>query len=286
MEIETRRAALCIIHRENAFLIAEIQDPKTGLVLHRPPGGGIEEGESPEQAVRRELHEELGIQLTVVEELGEIDHVWFWNGREIHERVWLFSANSSDDDRLNRGETPDLVEANGQQAKTFWRPNQETTTGLPPLCPSSVLDVLARKNGNLMVPNKACPIVFRDASFARILVFRHPLAGIQLVKGTIEPGENPAGACLRELCEESGICDARVDRNLGVWETGFENQVWSLHLCLTPSELPESWVHRTQDDNGLDLTFYWHSVDQASKHDWHPLYQRALLQILRCLHKS
>lgn len=136
-----------------------------------------------------------------------------------------------------------------------------------------------------MIPNKACPIVFRDPSRSRILVFRHPLAGIQLVKGTIEPGENPADAGLRELCEESGICDARVDRNLGVWEAGFENQVWSLHLCSTPRALPESWVHHTQDDGGLDLTFYWHSVDQTSEHDWHPLYQRAFLHILVCLYK-
>jgi ADP-ribose pyrophosphatase YjhB (NUDIX family) len=142
MDIQTRDAALCIIRCDNAFLVAEIRDPKTGMVLHRPPGGGVEQGESPEQAVRRELHEELGVKLTVLEELGPIDHIWFWNGREIHERVWLFSANSSDDARLHRGETPDLVEANGRQCKTFWRPIQKSTTVLPSLCPSSILEFL------------------------------------------------------------------------------------------------------------------------------------------------
>ena len=53
MEVETRQAALCLIQHGNAFLVAEIQDPETKLVLHRPPGGGIEEGETPEQALRR-----------------------------------------------------------------------------------------------------------------------------------------------------------------------------------------------------------------------------------------
>jgi hypothetical protein len=61
-----------------------------------------------------------------VEELGAIDHVWVWNGREIHEHVWLFSANSSDDGRLNRGETPDLVEAMVSKSKPFGTQSKRT----------------------------------------------------------------------------------------------------------------------------------------------------------------
>jgi 8-oxo-dGTP pyrophosphatase MutT (NUDIX family) len=131
----------------------------------------------------------------------------------------------------------------------------------------------------MSVPNKGCPVVFRDPSFSRILVFKHPFAGIQLVKGTIETGETPAAAALRELCEESGICDGRVDRDLGIWESGFQNQIWSLHLCSTARELPKSWLHHTNDDGGLDLTFYWYPINQIPDHHWHSLFRRALLEI-------
>ena len=142
MEIETRQAALCLIRHRDAFLVAELRDPQTNLVLHRPPGGGIEEGETPEQALRREVREELGITLTAVLELGAVDHVWFWKGREVRERAWLFLASSSDDARLSRGECPELTEADGQRIRTVWRPIEVNIATLPPLCPSGIVKFL------------------------------------------------------------------------------------------------------------------------------------------------
>ena len=142
MEVVTRQAALCLIRRSNTFLVAEIVDPQTGAILHRPPGGGLEGDENPEAAVRRELREELGIVLRGVEPLGSVDHIWFWNGREIRERAWLFVAYASDDPRLDRGECPELVEPNGERFRTLWRPIQDDASGLPPLCPPMLLDFL------------------------------------------------------------------------------------------------------------------------------------------------
>ena len=112
-------------------------------MLHRPPGGGLENGETPEQAVRRELLEELGITLTSIQALGAIDHVWFWKGREVRERAWIFLASSTADPRLDRGETPELIEADGQRVKTLWRAFDEADRSLAPLCPPNLAEFIS-----------------------------------------------------------------------------------------------------------------------------------------------
>lgn len=51
----------------------------------------------------------------------------------------------------------------------------------------------------------------------RLLVFRHPHApeaGIQVPAGTVEEGEDPGTAVLREAAEETGL-DAGADRRSG-----------------------------------------------------------------------
>jgi len=52
---------------------------------------------------------------------------------------------------------------------------------------------------------KVCPVVHQQVDgVLEVLAFRHPSAGNQFVKGTIEDGEPPPTAALRELREESG----------------------------------------------------------------------------------
>lgn len=127
-----------------------------------------------------------------------------------------------------------------------------------------------------MHPGKACPVVILLAPQPRILLFRHPQAGVQLVKGSIEPGETPEIAALRELAEESGIQAATLKDHLGCWASGHLDQVWSFHLCQVHSALPEQWSHQTLDDHGHVFEFFWAPLDQLPYADCHPVFQRAL----------
>ena len=133
-----------------------------------------------------------------------------------------------------------------------------------------------------MTANKVCPVVLRSVEPAReILAFEHPLAGHQLVKGSIEAGESMVSAALRELAEESGLKGVHATRRLGTWESGFQGQVWAFILCESAERLPESWLHHAPDDGGHDFRFFWHPLlTPAASGQWHWVFQGALPFIL------
>ncbi|MDF9620046.1 NUDIX domain-containing protein [Pseudomonas entomophila] len=134
-----------------------------------------------------------------------------------------------------------------------------------------------------MLPDKACAVVLSSTPQPRILLFRHPLAGVQLVKGTIEQGETPNEAALRELAEESGIDAAMIKDDLGCWASGHLDQIWSFQLCQAQAGLPEQWSHQTLDDHGHVFEFFWAPLGQLPYADCHPVFQRALAYLCEAL---
>lgn len=127
-----------------------------------------------------------------------------------------------------------------------------------------------------MSPNKACPVILSSIPGTHILLFRHPIAGVQLVKGTIEKGETPAQSALRELSEESGIASAWVVSDMGCWDARHLDQIWSFQLCFPQASLPEQWTHLTLDDYGHTFSFFWAPLDNLPYADCHPVFRRAL----------
>ncbi len=125
--------------------------------------------------------------------------------------------------------------------------------------------------------DKACPVILRQREGRlQILAFRHPLAGPQLVKGTVEEGEEPRQTVLRELGEESGVEDARVIEPLGQLLFRGDGQRWHLFLCQVPRVLPDAWIHFTTDGGGHNFAFFWHDLDEPPGDEWYPTYRSAL----------
>ncbi|MGJ7527317.1 NUDIX hydrolase [Variovorax sp. GB1P17] len=127
-----------------------------------------------------------------------------------------------------------------------------------------------------MVPTKACPVVLRRTDDIEVLAFEHPLAGFQLVKGSIDPDESPAAAAVRELQEESGLKASSVSADLGIWVPGYQDQVWSFHVCHVSHPPPERWMHHAADDGGHDFRFFWQPLSKPVSDEWHWVFRGAL----------
>jgi 8-oxo-dGTP diphosphatase len=66
--------AAALIFRDSEVLIGQRRPNQPMALLWEFPGGKIEPGESPQQALARELQEELGIQATVGPKVIHIRH--------------------------------------------------------------------------------------------------------------------------------------------------------------------------------------------------------------------
>ncbi|GAB6440247.1 MULTISPECIES: NUDIX hydrolase [Bacillus] len=77
------RGAAIIVQEGKIALIKRIRAGETYYVF---PGGGIEEGETPEEATKREIYEELGVHIEVEHLIATVEYKgteYYFNARII-----------------------------------------------------------------------------------------------------------------------------------------------------------------------------------------------------------
>ena len=116
--------------------------------------------------------------------------------------------------------------------------------------------------------------VVRDG---RLLVFRHldepwDESGLQVPAGSIEPGEAPEAAALREAREETGLTGLRVVRKVGETEydmTPYRTETHHRHVfhLEIDGETPTRWVSEESDPDDESGTkrfeCYWIPLTQG-----------------------
>jgi 8-oxo-dGTP diphosphatase len=83
-----KRVVAALIMQDGKLLVCQRTRHQTMPLKWEFPGGKIEEGEQPRDALRRELDEELGIQATVADELARIQHE-YPNGGMVELRFYV-----------------------------------------------------------------------------------------------------------------------------------------------------------------------------------------------------
>jgi 8-oxo-dGTP diphosphatase len=83
-----KRVVAGLIEKDGKLLVCQRTRHQTMPLKWEFPGGKIEEGEQPRDALRRELEEELGIVATIGDEIKRIQHE-YPNGGMVELRFFL-----------------------------------------------------------------------------------------------------------------------------------------------------------------------------------------------------
>jgi 8-oxo-dGTP diphosphatase len=110
-----------------------------------------------------------------------------------------------------------------------------------------------------------------------LLVFTQPAApeaGVQVPAGTVDPGETPEQAVLREVLEESGLTGVMLAAHLRSVQRRSPSHLELRHVfhLELQADAPERWDHVVTggaEDRGLVFSYYWLELQAAAEAlDW------------------
>ncbi|WP_370240756.1 NUDIX domain-containing protein [Aeromicrobium sp.] len=201
-----RLAAYAVILRGEEILLTRLAERVTKRELWSLPGGGVEHGEDPRDAVVREVHEETGLDARV----GETARVYSlhvadsWRrGRRVdaHSVRIVYEGWVAPD-----APAPHVVEIDGSTAEAAWHPLAAVLDGTVPTV-GLVTEALADHRVQQRQRTAAYAYVERDGAVLLTKTsHRAPDPGTwHLPGGGIDHGESPSSTVARELWEECGL---------------------------------------------------------------------------------
>jgi ADP-ribose pyrophosphatase YjhB (NUDIX family) len=135
-----REKVVVLIHFGERYLFTLCREQSTGLTWHIPVGGGIEPGESPEDAARRDVMEETGQEIAdlTLRQVSEED--FDFNGVRERETVYVYEARFNN----SRAYTVPLEGLNdkGEAIRFTWKSREELEASSVKLFPSTILSLL------------------------------------------------------------------------------------------------------------------------------------------------
>lgn len=222
-----RVAAYAVIIRDDHILLTRLSPLVTPDELWTLPGGGLDHGEDPRDAVIREIREETGLDAEVSDTArvysAHMPQAWR-SGR----RVNAHAVRIVYDGWVPPGApAPRVIEVDGSTIEAAWQPVAGVRDGGVPVTPL-VTDALAdhrpfrhqRIAAYGLIRRVSTRTAAEEVLLTRVSPHGYHSGMWSLPGGGVEHGEPPAAALAREIREECGL-DAEVGELMDVFDDHF-----------------------------------------------------------------
>jgi ADP-ribose pyrophosphatase YjhB (NUDIX family) len=142
-----RVISLALIRRpsDGGWLAVYGNDTKKGQSFYRPPGGGVEFGESSRDAVVREMQEEFAALVEPSRLWGATENIFTFMGNPGHEIVFLWECRFVDE-RFYAEDEIIIADDNNNRAPAHWiDPDDLAVRGIP-IYPDGLPDIIKQRN--------------------------------------------------------------------------------------------------------------------------------------------
>lgn len=144
-----RPLAICVFLNNDRILVAEGYDPIKQQTFYRPLGGGIEFGETSADTVRRELKEELNVEVGELRYLGTLENIFVFNGTPGHEIVMVYDGALVDSGLYEQAVIVGIEAEINESFNAIWKSLDEFGEGKSILYPTGLLELLVGKQAKL-----------------------------------------------------------------------------------------------------------------------------------------
>jgi NADH pyrophosphatase NudC (nudix superfamily) len=134
-----RPLVICVFRNEDKILACLGEDNVKNNKFYRPLGGMIEFGETSDIALRREIVEEMGEEITNLAYLGTLENIFTYNGKPHHEIVIVYDAKFTNTELYDKEEI-DVVEVDWYKA--HWLSIEDCRAGKHVIYPDGLLELL------------------------------------------------------------------------------------------------------------------------------------------------
>jgi ADP-ribose pyrophosphatase YjhB (NUDIX family) len=131
-----RVIAIALIRHNNRLLVEAVHNDDRSIRGWRPPGGGMEFGETAEQTLAREFLEEFGATLKVGKRVAVMENLFAHGGQRGHEIVFVHESEFFDQKLLEQKEF--MFNEDGEPALARWVDVSEFVEGTETLFPAGL----------------------------------------------------------------------------------------------------------------------------------------------------